>query len=162
MIDVREEDGYLTTRGDPDPPKPLSPGTPVHGEGCVALPCCCPISPSSGLSEGALLVWELAHRHGKGCVGESRGLGGNDCPLPPLALQTLLGNGAEPADLWGLVTKGKDLFLSDPGREQFKLVIYVQKGISFPYFFLPFFSLRSTYRATGVTSDRHLQYVSSG
>lgn len=74
----------------------------------------------------------------------------------------LLGNGAEPADLWGLVTKGKDLFLSDPGREQFKLVIYVERKQHFFPILLPSFLLRSTYRATGVTSDSHLQCVSSG
>ena len=85
----------------------------------------------------ALLLWELACTHCKGRMGESRGLDGHDCPLPPLTPQTLLRNGAEPTDLWGLVTKGKDLFLSDHGREQFKLVIYVQKSISFLYFFLP-------------------------
>lgn len=124
MIDMGE-DSYLTTCGDPDPLKPLSRGTPVQREDCMALPCCCSTS-SSRLLEGVLLVQELAHRHGKGCVGESRGLGGNDHPLPLLALQTLLRNGTEPADLWGLVTKGKDLFLSDPGRKQFKLVIYIQ------------------------------------
>lgn len=67
-----EEEGYLTTRGDPDPPKPLSLGTPVHREDLVTLPCCCPISFSSGLLEGALLVRELARRHGKGHVGELR------------------------------------------------------------------------------------------
>lgn len=165
VIDMGEEDSYLTTCGDPDPPKPLSPGTPVHGEGHVALPCSCPSSSSSGLLEGALLVQELARRHGKGHVGESRGLGGNDCPLPPLTLQTLLRNRAEPADLWGLVTKGKDLFLSDPRRDQFKLVIYLQKSISFclTLCHTSSFLLTQKYvQGNGVTSDSHLQCVSSG
>lgn len=108
----------------------------VHGEGCVALPCGCPISSTLGLSEADLLVQEFSCRHGKGHIDESRGLGGNDCPLAPLAMQLLLRNGAETAGLWGLVTKKKDLFLSDDGRKQFKWVIYVQKSISFPYYLL--------------------------
>lgn len=63
-----------------------------------------------------LLVQEFSCRHGKGHTGDSRGLGGNDCPLPSLAMQMLLRNGAETAGLWGLVSKKKDFFLSDAGR----------------------------------------------
>lgn len=65
------------------------------------------------------------------------GLGGNDCPLPSITMQMVLINGAETAGLWGLVSKKKDLFLSDAGREQFKWMIYVQRSISFPYCFFP-------------------------
>lgn len=84
-------------------------------------------------SEADLLVQEFSRRHGKEPTGDSRGLGGIDCPLPSLAMQMLLRNGAETAGLWGLVSKKKDLFLSDAGREQFKLMIYVQRSISFPF-----------------------------
>lgn len=72
-------------------------------------------------------------------MGKARdiGLGGNDCPLPSLALQMLLRNEAETAGLWGLVSKKKNFFLSDVGREKFKLMIYVQSSISFPYSILP-------------------------
>lgn len=38
---------------------------------------------------------------------DSRGLGGNGCALPSLAMQILLRNGAETAGLWGLVSKKK-------------------------------------------------------
>lgn len=84
-----------------------------------------------------LLVQELSCRHGKGHMGDSRGLSGNNCPLPSLAMQMLLRNGAETAGLWGLVSKKEDLFLSDAGRGQFKWIIYVQRSIFFPYCFLP-------------------------
>lgn len=91
----------------------------VHGEGCVALPRGCPISFTLGLSEADLLVQEFSCGHGKGHIDGSRGLGGNDCPPALLAMQLLLRNGAETAGFWGLVTKKKDLFLSDDGRKQF-------------------------------------------
>lgn len=58
-----------------------------------------------------------------------------------LALQTLLRNGAEPADLWDLgtdPTDRRDLFLPDPPRERLKLVIYIQKAfLSHTFSFLP-------------------------
>lgn len=81
----------------------------------VAVP-----SPPPQDSEAALLVQDFSCRHGKGHVSDSRGFGGNDCPLPSLAMQVLLRNGAETAGLWGLVSKKKDLFLSDAGRQQLK------------------------------------------
>lgn len=108
------EDDYYTTDGDLNVSKPLSP---VYGEECVSLPCCDPSSPED--SERVLLDWELGCRLGKGCEGESGGFGGNECSLPSFTLQMLLRNETEPVDLWGLMTKGKYLFLSNPRREQF-------------------------------------------
>lgn len=109
MTDVGEKAGYVTPCEDPDAPKSLSPHSPVHGVGHMDLPCS-----SLAPSEGALLVWELAWRHGKGHSSGSRDLGRSDCHLTPLAL---LRNEAEPTDLWGLVTEGEGSLLSGPGKE---------------------------------------------
>lgn len=94
MTDVGEKAGYVTPCEDPDAPKSLSPLSPVHGVGHMDLPCS-----SLGPSEGVLLDWELAWTYDKGHAGGSRDFGRSNRHLPPLALQVLLRNEAEPTDL---------------------------------------------------------------
>lgn len=92
----------FTTGGSPGPPKPPQ----CMGEAVWLCPVVLP-SPPPQDSEADLLVQKFSCRHGKGHMRDSRGLGGNGCALPSLAMQILLRNGAETAGLWGLVSKKK-------------------------------------------------------
>lgn len=79
MIDLREEDAHIALCGDPDLAKPLLQGTPVLGEGGLESWLCPAVVPSPPPQDSC--SGKLARGRGKGCVGESRGLGGNGCPL---------------------------------------------------------------------------------